>query len=273
MNLFDKIFKPKVYTLPDGTNVSEKRSRAIIIVPIIIALLFISARFTQFSFARIIKQFHQMGLILKDLFNPNFNYLPKVINPLIETIKMSLLGSFSGAVMSIPFAYMASSNMMNNKFVNWIMRTVFSIMRTIPTIVNALIATFIFGIGSKAGTVAIFIFSFSYVGKIIYEQIENVEMGAFEALISMGYKRYMAFIKAVLPQVLPTFFATALYNFEGNVRYAAILGYVGAGGVGILIKHNIGLREYSNLGAILLLVLITIVIIESISLFLRKKFV
>lgn len=273
MNLYDKIFKPKIYTLPDGSIVKEKRSRAIVIAPLVLLLLILSAQFTQFSFARIIKQFHQMGLILKDLFNPDFRYLPKVVDPLIETIKMSLLGSFLGAVFSIPFAYIASSNMMNNKFVNWIMRTIFSIMRTIPTIVNALIATFIFGIGSKAGTVAIFIYSFSYVGKIIYEQIENVEMGAFEALISMGYKRYMAFIKAVLPQVLPTFFATALYNFEGNVRYAAILGYVGAGGVGILIKHNIGLREYSNLGAILLLVLITIVIIEGISLFLRKKFV
>lgn len=272
MNLFDRIFRPLKYTLPDGTVVEEKRTRAIVIAPLVILALYFSAKATHFDPARFFAQFDKMELIFKGIFNPNFNYMPKIYGPLFETLKMSLLGSFLGAVASVPFAYLASSNMMENKIVNWIIRLMFSIMRTIPTIVNALVATFIFGIGSIAGTVAIFIYSFSYVGKIIYEKIENSNMGAFEALMSMGHTRLMAFMKAVMPQVLPTFFTTALYNFEGNVRYAAILGYVGAGGIGILIKHNIGLRQYDNLGSILICVLITIVVIENLSLYFRKKF-
>lgn len=271
MNALDKILPPKVYELEDGSKVYEKRSRLIIIIPIFVMLLYLSIKATGFDLTLLIKNFKQFEYIISRIFQPNFLYLPKAIDPLLETIKMSLLGSFLGAFLSLPFAYLASSNMMQNNFVNWIIKLLFSIMRTIPTIVNALIATFIFGFGALAGTVAIFIFSFSYVGKLTFEQIENSNMGAFEALMSMGYTRPMAFIKSIIPQILPTFISTALYNFEGNVRYASILGYVGAGGIGILIKHNIGLRQYDNLGAVLVCILITIVVIENISLFFRSK--
>lgn len=273
MSLFDKIIPPKKHVLQDGTVVLEKRSRAIVIAPMILILIYFSAKATGFSMMELMSNLKEFRYIIGRIFDANLKYLPKVVSPLLETIKMSLLGSFMGAFISVPFAYWAASNMTQNKFANWIVRLLFSVLRTIPTIVNALVATFIFGIGSVAGTIAIFIYSFSYVGKIIYEQIENVNMGAFEALMSMGYTRRMAFVKAVIPQVLPTFLATALYNFEGNVRYAAILGYVGAGGIGMLMNHNIGLREYENLGTILLCVLVTIIVIENISIFFRKKLV
>lgn len=271
MNIFDKIFPPKKYVLQDNTVVYEKRSRALVVIPILLVLIYLSIKATKFDLTILVTNFKQFSFILGQIFNPNFGYLPKVIDPLLETIKMSLLGSFLGAIVSLPFAYLAASNMMQNNFVNWLVRLLFSIMRTIPTIVNALIATFIFGIGATAGTVAIFLYSFSYVGKLTYEQIENVNLGAFEALMSMGYTRPIAFLKSIMPQVLPTFISTTLYNFEGNVRYAAILGYVGAGGIGILIKHNIGLRQYNNLGAVLLYILITIVIIENVSIYFRNK--
>lgn len=257
--------------LADGTNVFENRSKSLVIVPTLLVLVVISAKATGFNLKLLVENFKQFEFIIAKIFNPNFGYLDKVIEPLLETIKMSLLGSFLGGVVSLPFAYLAASNMMKNSFVNWIVKLAFSVLRTIPTIVNALMATFIFGIGALAGTVAIFIYSFSYVGKLTYEQIENVNLGAYEALISMGYTRPMAFIKSVIPQILPTFMTTLLYNFEGNVRYAAILGYVGAGGIGILIKHNIGLRQYENLGAVLLCILVTIVVIENISIYFRKK--
>lgn len=271
MNILDVILPPHKHKLSDGTVVLEKRSRLIIIIPIFLILVFLSARATGFDIGVLVKNFKQFGFIISKILRPNMNYLRKVIGPLFETIKMSILGSFLGGVISLPFAYLAATNMTQNSVVNWIMKFIFSVMRTIPTIVNALIATFIFGFGALAGTVAIFIFSFSYVGKLTFEQIENSNMGAFEALISMGYTRPMAFIKSILPQILPTFISTMLYNFEGNVRYAAILGYVGAGGIGVLIKHNIGLRQYDNLGAVLFCILITIVVIENISIYFREK--
>lgn len=171
----------------------------------------------------------------------------------------------------MPFAFLASTNMINNRAINWIVRLMFSIIRTIPTLVSALIATYIFGLGTFAGTVAIFLFSFSYVGKLTYEQIETVNMGAFDAMISLGFTKTMAFIKGIIPQILPNYLSTALYNFEGNVRYAAILGYVGAGGLGLLINENINWRDYNRVGTILLTLLVTVFLIENISSHFRRK--
>lgn len=271
MTLFDKIFPPKKHTLSNGKVVLEKRSRYIIVLPLILIMIYISVKVTGFNFTAIAQNGKNFLTILKDIFRPNPHYFKNVINPLLDTIKMSFLGSFLGAVIAVPFAFLASTNMVKSKIVNWIVRIFFSILRTIPTLVSALIATYIFGLGTFAGTVAIFIFSFSYVGKLTYEQIETVNMGAFEAMISMGYTKPMAFIKGIIPQILPVYLSTSLYNFEGNVRYAAILGYVGAGGLGLLLNESIGWRDYHNTGSILLCLFITVFIIENISAHFRRK--
>ncbi|MFW7395641.1 PhnE/PtxC family ABC transporter permease, partial [Vagococcus fluvialis] len=150
-------------------------------------------------------------------------------------------------------------------------KLLFSILRTLPTIVTALIATFVFGLGTMAGTLAIFIFTVAYVGKLTYEQIESLDMSTFEALESMGLTRFQAFRYAVVPEILPTFLSTTLFNFEGNLRYASILGYVGAGGLGIILNEQLGWREYGNVGTILVVLIVSVAIIESISEFARKK--
>lgn len=271
MNIFDKIFPPREYTLKNGKKVYEKKSKAIIIVPIVILVWFLSVRVVELRWYVFLTRLDRLWDIISRIFSPNFEYIPKVIGPILETIKMSLLGSFLGAFVSLPFAYLAATNMNKNFIVSSFIKLIFSVLRTIPTLINALIATFIFGIGSVAGIIAIFVFSFSYVGKLTYEQIENADMGAYEALQSMGCTNFSSFVKTIIPQILPTFLTTALYNFEGNIRYASILGYVGAGGIGVLIKHNIGFRDYENLGTILICVFITVLVIENLSIYFRKK--
>lgn len=261
----------KTYTLDSNKTVVEKPSKNIPIAIVILILVYLSAKVTGFSFATIIRNGKNLTFILKELIKANLHFIPNVVGPLMDTLKMSLLGSFAGAVLALPFAFLASYNMISNRIVNWIVRFLFSLLRTIPTLVNALIATYIFGLGTLAGTVAIFIYSFSYVGKLTYEQIETVDMGAFEAMISMGYTKPMAFMKGILPLIIPVYVSTALYNFEGNVRYAAILGYVGAGGLGLVLNETIGWRQYDNAGAILLCLFITVMVIENASKFLRNR--
>ena len=146
-----------------------------------------------------------------------------------------------------------------------------SLLRTLPTLIVALIATYVFGLGTLAGTVAIFLFTIAYVGKLLYEQMENVDMKAYEAMHSMGLTTIQSFRYAIMPQILPNYLSTSLFCFEGNVRYAAILGYVGAGGIGLLLNENLGWRNYANVGMILLLLVITVYVIETISEYYRKK--
>ncbi|MBP5727473.1 MAG: ABC transporter permease subunit, partial [Clostridia bacterium] len=99
----------------------------------------------------------------------------------------------------------------------------------------------------------------------------TIDMGAFEASESFGANKVQAFWNACMPQILPTYLSYCLYSLEMNIRAAAILGYVGAGGLGILINEFIGWRDYESLGAVLLALFVVVFIIENTSQYLRKK--
>lgn len=265
------IFKAQSVTLPNGKSVTFKRSKAPWIILGLLICFYYSIQITGFDLQVLFKRIGQLGIIIGDMIPPNWKYLNKLWQPLFDTIKMSLLGSILGSVFALPLAYLASSNMIKNKSVVAVSKLILSILRTLPTLVAALIATFIFGIGTMAGTVAIFIFTVAYVGKLLYEQIENADLKAFEAMHSMGHTNISAFRFAVLPQIMPNYLSNAIFCFEGNVRYAAILGYVGAGGIGLLLNESLGWRNYANVGMILLLLVVAVFIIETISEYFRKK--
>ena len=266
MSLYDRIFKPRIYTLPNGTGVEEKRSRAPLVIVIVALLAILSIRITGFDLSVLVTKGGKFFDILKAMFPPNTAYLGKIWQPLWDTIKMSFLGSFIGAVLAIPFAIAAASHIVTN-----LVRLFLSLVRTLPTLVCALIATYIFGLGTMAGTCAIAVFTFAYVGKQLFEIIETVDMGPYEAMEALGATRLRAFTTAVFPQVLPTYLSVSLFCLEGNVRYASILGYVGAGGLGLIMNEKIGWREYDSLGMILIVLFVTVMVIEGLSHALRKR--
>ena len=236
-----KLFAPKEYTLENGTTVKEPRSKVIFITILLLIAMYFAGKITGFNLKTLMTRGGQFFVIIGKMFPPNWEYSSSIWDPLIDTIKMSLLGSLLGSILVIPFAIIASSNIVKNKFIISLSRLFLSVVRTLPTLVTALIATYIFGLGTIAGTFAIATYTFAYCGKQLYEQIETVDI------------------------------ASSLYCFEGNVRYASILGYVGAGGIGIILNENLGWREYSNVGMILVILFFTVVIIESISYYLRTK--
>ena len=273
MNLYDKVFPPKVIVLPNGKNVTKPRSRAPLAAAVLLALTVLSVKVTGFDMSLLARRIKEFFVILGQMIPPQWSYMPQIWQALFDTIKMSLLGSVIGSLLVVPFAMLASSNIIHNRAVVSVMRLILSIIRTLPTLVTALIATYVFGLGTLAGTTAIAVFTFAYIGKILYEEIETVDMGAFEAMEAMGSTKVRAFISSIVPQVLPSYLSNCLFCFEGNVRYASILGYVGAGGLGLILNEKIGWREYSSVGMILLALFVTVFIIESISRAARKRLV
>lgn len=271
MELYDKIFKPQKIILANGEIVEEKRSRTPLILILLLIATAVSIKITGFSIKTILRRGGQFFVILSQMIPPDIGYIGNIWNPLFDTIKMSLLGSFIGSILAIPFAILASSNLVKNRIVLSIVRIFLSIVRTLPTLVAALIATYIWGLGTMAGTVAITVFTFAYIGKQLYELIETADMGAYEAMEAMGAGKIRAFMTAIQPQVLPAYFSVCLFCLEGNVRYAAILGYVGAGGLGLILNEKIGWREYGSVGMILIVLFGTVLVIEALSHFIRKK--
>lgn len=271
LTAFDRIFRPTTITLPNGATVTKRASRVPVAALLILALSVLSIRVTRFDPAVLAARGSAFFDILRAMVPPNWSYMGDVWQPLFDTIKMSLLGSFVGSVLVIPFAVAASTNIVHSRVVVAIMRLLLSIIRTLPTIVTALIATYIFGLGTLAGTTAIAVFTFAYVGKILYEEIEVVDMGSFEAMEAMGAGKVRAFRWAILPQIAPSYLSNCLYCFEGNVRYASILGYVGAGGLGLLLNERLGWRMYPDVGMVLVALFVTVFVIETVSRAARRR--
>ena len=269
--LFDRVFKPQEMLLPNGHSVMRPRSRLPLIWGVILIAIAWALWFTGFDVSILIERGYQFGVILKRVYTPHMSYLDKVWSPLFDTIKMSVIGSVLGSTLALPFAVLASTNINKSRGVVAVLRVVLNIVRTLPTLVIASIFALIFGLGTFAGTVAITVFTFGIVAKMLYESIETIDMGPFEAMESLGANKFRAFWSACFPQILPTYLSQCLYSFEINVRAAAILGYVGAGGLGILINERIGWRDYESLGTVLLTLFVVVLIIENLSQYLRSK--
>ena len=271
MKLFDRIFKPQVITIANGHTTVRPRSRMPLIIIVMVLVIAWALKMTNFSFATVFSRINELFVILGKIFHPKWSFFGKVISPLIDTIKMSILGTVIGCALALPFAVLASSNIIHNRVVVSVIRFILALIRTVPTLIIALVCALIFSLGTFAGTLAIAIFTFGVVAKMLYESIETIDMGPFEAMEALGANKFQSFWSACIPQILPVYLSHSLYCFEMNVRASAILGYVGAGGLGITINERIGWRDYNGLGMVLLALFVVVVAIEFFSEYLRKK--
>lgn len=269
--LYDKIFKPQKITLQNGHSVMRRRSRAPLILLLLAAAIVLSLKMTGFDMGLVIKKFGKMLDLMQKIWQPDWSFFPKVLSPLFDTIEMSILGTVIGCALALPVAILSSSNINHSVPLVSVCRFILALIRTLPTLIIALVCALIFSLGTFSGTVAIAIFTFGIVAKMLFESIETIDMGPFEAMEALGANKFQAFWSACVPQILPVYLSHSLYCFEMNVRASAILGYVGAGGLGITINERIGWRDYNSLGMVLLSLFVVVVVIDFFSEYLRKK--
>ena len=265
------VFKSQEFTLGSGKTVSSAFPVSTYILLFILLLSTLAVVVTRVNIPLVIRNGLNFWDIPIRMFPIDWEYFAKASGPMVDTIQMSLLGSIVGSALALPVAFLAASNINKNKPSLLLTRMILTLFRTLPVLVYAAIFTVIFGFGTFAGTLAIMLFTFSIVSKILYENVETIDLGAFEAIESTGSNKLKAIVVAILPQVLPSFISTALYSFEINIRYAAILGYVGAGGIGLLMAEKLGWKQYNEFGLIFVLLFVVVVSIESLSKYLRGR--
>jgi phosphonate transport system permease protein len=146
-----------------------------------------------------------------------------------------------------------------------------SLVRTLPVLIYAAIIAYITGFGTLPGTLAITIFTFAIISKLLYEKIETIDMNAFIALEATGATKTQSFFRAVVPQIMGSFLSLTLYSFEINIRYAAILGYVGAGGIGLLLNDRMQWRQYGDVVVVLIILFVVVLSIETTSRYIRRR--
>ncbi len=278
--------KRRTLSLVDGTTITKPFSyNAIIIAVFLIVFIYffnliIIDYFNREGFipfiTRIPNFFSIIGYMVE---NANLSYFSFVVAPLMDTIKISIAGTIIGSVVALPFAVLASENIMGKTHIPKVLKPILSIFRTFPTLVYATIFTFIFGFGSFAGVLATIIFTFSIVAKMMYEIIETVDMGPFIAIEAAGATKIQAFRAALIPQIIGRYYSVILYNFEINLRASAILGFVNAGGIGKILNDEMSaatptplfIFHYGNVFTIVLTLLIVIIVVQNISQYLRQR--
>ena len=223
-----------------------------------------------FSLSTLLERGGEMGQILGKLFPADLGYLFKVLPPLLETLRMSLLGTAVGAVLALPLTGLCSRCASGHPRMAAVLRSIIHLLRAIPVLVVALLCSFVWGTGSFAGAFAIALYSLGLLARMGWEAVEHGDLRPMEVLCAAGCGRWRAFWRACLPQVLPGYLSDVLYVLEANVRHAAILGYVGAGGLGILLNEKIAWREWSRVGTILLLLYLVVFAVETLSSWLRR---
>lgn len=238
---------------------------------IIIILLWGSAIQTEASFIELIQGSIDMLDLLNRMFPPDWAYFDNIVSAMLETIRMALIGSTLGAIIAIPLALIAASNIVKNSFIYQPARFILNLIRTIPDLLLAAIFVAIFGIGPLPGIFALTIFSLGLVAKLTYESLETIDPGPLEAMTAVGANTIQRIVFGVVPQITAHFISYALYTFEINVRAAAILGLVGAGGIGIYYEVTLGFMQYDRTSTIILFTLVIVLLIDYISMKLREK--
>jgi len=264
--------------LADGTNITRPFSYVIVIFSIVLIVflyfwnMIITDFFNRFGFRFFITRVPNFFTIIqKMIVQVNWSYFDKVVQPLIDTIQISIIGTVVGSLLALPVAIIASQNIMGKSRIPSVVKFFLSIIRTFPTLVYALIFSFIFGYGTFIGVLATVIFTFSIVTKMMYEIIEAIDMGAFIAIEATGATKLQAFRAAVMPQIVGRYYSVILYNFEINLRASAILGFVNAGGIGIIMNDQMALQKYGNVAVIVLALLIVVIIVQNLSQYLRRR--
>ncbi|WP_221893356.1 phosphonate ABC transporter, permease protein PhnE [Pusillimonas minor] len=211
---------------------------------------------------------HQLG---SEMIPPDFSRWPHWVIPLRDTLAMSVAGTALTVVLSLPLALLAAPNTTPHPLVGRALRVVLAAFRSVPEIILGIIFVAAVGFGALPGVLALALHSTGMVGKFYAEAIEHVDPKPMEAAAAAGASRFQIITHAVLPQVLPQLADITIYRWEYHFRASAVLGIVGAGGIGFELMAALRLIKYSEVSAILLSILACVIVVDSLGGWLRKN--
>jgi len=186
----------------------------------------------------------------------------KWLSLLIETVLMAWLATLMSVIGALALCFFASRNLTPNRWAAMAAKRILEFCRTIPDIVFALIFVFAWGLGPLAGVIAIAIHSLGANGKLFADANENIDMNPVDGLRASGANWVQTMRFAVIPQVLPNYASYVLWRFEINVRTAAVMGFVGAGGIGTELITAVRSLYYEDVSAILVMIVVTVSLID-----------
>jgi phosphonate transport system permease protein len=252
---------------------NAKRNLALLGTALLVVWALVSV---QIDPAKILELPGGLALVFYKMFlekGPDWSYLPTAIDGMIESLQIAWVGTVIGAILSLPLGFFGAKNV-SSGLVSNVMRQVLNAIRAFPEIVLAIaIMIPIAGLGPVAGALAVGLHSVGTLGKLTAEVVEGIDDGPVEAARAAGATSLQIQRWGVLPQVLPEIIAFWLYRFEINIRAAAILGVVGAGGIGFSLQQTITFHRYPLAGTAIVVVVVATIAVDTVSGWVRRRII
>jgi phosphonate transport system permease protein len=205
---------------------------------------------------------------------PDWGFTRELLHPLWETLNIATLGTLIGLVLATPIAFLAARNTTPSAaFVRPLALLVIVASRSINSLIWALLLVAILGPGPLAGVFAIALRSIGFIGKLLYEAIEEIDESQVEAVEATGASRAQVMAWGVTPQVAPTLAGISVFRWDINIRESTVLGLVGAGGIGVKLEAALGSLAWPKVTMLLIAILATVVVSEWVSAKVRQRLI
>ena len=190
---------------------------------------------------------------------------------LVETLHIATLGTILSVILAVPVGLLAANNLTPSRTINMLARLILVSSRSVNSLVWALLFIAIFGPGALAGTLAIAFRSIGFVGKLVGEAVEEAQRGPIEAVTATGASKSAVIWYAYWPQIRPAFWSIVLLRWDINVRESAVLGLVGAGGIGMALDTALNLFQWDRVALVLASIFAVVVLAEILITQARKR--
>ena len=243
-----------------------------IIIGIIIALLVVASYNVDANPIEFVEGLPNLAIVVDEMLKVESKYIPTALWAMFETIQMAFIGTVVGVAIALPLSLLAARNL-NSKYVYAPTRALLAATRTFPSILWALLFVIMVGLGPFAGVLAIIMYTVGFIAKLQYEVIETIDSDPMDAINSIGVSKFQLIRYVVIPESASHLLGQMLYMFDYNVRQTSILGLVGAGGIGFYIINYIKFFEYGKAAVFMLVVLVTVLLIDWVSVKIRDKYI
>ncbi|KLN59923.1 phosphonate ABC transporter permease [Kiloniella spongiae] len=197
---------------------------------------------------------------------PKWPYINELWKPLWDTINIATIGTVLSLIIAVPIAFMAARNTTpHHIFCRWPALLIIVSTRSINSLIWALLLVAIIGPGIFAGTIAIAVRSIGFCAKLLYEAIEEIDEKQVEAIKATGASRWQVIAYGIVPQIMPSFAGISVFRWDINIRESTVLGYVGAGGIGLQLKASIDVLAWPQVSLILLVIFAAVILSEMVS--------
>jgi phosphonate transport system permease protein len=239
---------------------------------VILGAIVWSAVATEVSVGRMVEGLPFMWDFLRRMVPPDLSVLGNALRGAVETIQIAVIGTALAAVLALPVGFAAA----RNAAPTWLFygaRSLLNAFRAVDTLVYALFFVAAVGLGPFPGVLAVVVYTATVLAKLYSEAIEAIEPGPVEAVRATGATALQVLRWGVWPQLGPQFLSFTLYRFETNIRAAAILGFVGAGGIGFYIQTYLRLLNYPAAATVLLVLIALVMAVDFASSRLRARLI